>query len=74
MKTVTIDCFEAEGDYPLFSLHFTTIEWKDLLQFVENGLEWHYHSEWLEGIKVGIESIKSGYFDSKTFTRRVSVL
>lgn len=73
MKTVKIECFDGKEDYPLFSVCFTTIEYVDLLQFVENGMEWPYRSKWLEGIKQGIESIKSGYFDNESFTLKASV-
>ena len=74
MKTVKIDFFHVEHEYIIFSLSFTTMEWEDLLQFIENGMQWHYHSKWLEGIKEGIESVKSGYFDSDKFILKASVL
>ena len=74
MKTVKIEAFDPEREYAIFSLHFTTIEWVDLKKFVDNGLEWPHNSNWLQGIKQGIESIKSGYFDGESFTLKASIL
>lgn len=74
MKTVKIDCFCPVQGRIVFSLHFNTIEWVDLLCFVENDLVWPYTSPWLEGIKLAIESIKKGYFDNDSFILKTSIV
>ncbi len=73
MKTVKIDCSSIDGQL-WFSLYFTTVEWADLLQFVENGLKWPRSSEWLDGIKKGIMCLTSGYFDNKYFVVCASIV
>lgn len=65
IETVRIDVLDKDG--VLFSLDFNTVEWADLLLFVQNGFTWHFESNWLNGIKQGIDAIKSGYYNNEHF-------
>ena len=58
-KIVVIEATDHDGF--LFSLEINTVEYADLLKFVDQDMTWQWYSEWLDGIKQAIDQLKSGY-------------
>lgn len=74
-KIVNINCFDtSRPDEPLFTITIRTVEYVDLIAFIERGLTDFGKSKWLAGIQNAVISIRSGYFIDGEFVVKYEII